>query len=384
MKNNTYIPSLHLPAFRVLCLLLIFLGFGISAIAQVETTHTVKAGETLFSISKQYDVSVDKLREWNNLSSDQLRVGQRLVVDRQEQSQENRIIHKVQPRETLFSISKQYGVSITEIKQWNSLQENALAVGQELTIYRPDRQQQNLPDSAGTSLVVNTPTRSNTYYTVKSGDTLYEIARDHNMTLSELKSLNDLTSNTIRIGQRLTVRKVSQAAPSVAESAEESTPQGAFVVHRVAQGTTLRDLLRRYNMTEAEFRALNPDISTSLRSGQRVTVLLPPSRNYQNPYLVQSNMKSLGQTPVTRYGPDESGTTTTSGELYNPGSLTAAHANIALGNVIFIRNPTNQKGIFVRINDRFTGEGLKLSQAALRALDLDPSASASVNMYQDQ
>lgn len=359
---------------------LLLVGLQAAAWAQ-QQTHTVRAGQTLFSIAKQYDVSVDQIREWNNLGDNELRVGQTLIVGRSQP--EDAISHTVQPQETLFSISKKYRVSITELKRWNNLETNSLKVGQELTVYPPDEQSATA-DTAQSSLVVNTPTRSNTYYTVKSGDTLYEIARTHNMTLDELKTLNGLTSNTIRVGQRLTVREQSQAAPSVAESSSESTPQGAFVVHTVQQGSSLQSLLNKFSMTEAEFRALNPDVSSSLQSGQQVTVLLPPSRSYSNPYTVQSNLKDLGQTLVASYDTSQVGATTTSGELYNPSQLTAAHSNIALGNVIFVRNPRTNKGIYVRINDRFSGDGLKLSDAALRSLDLMGNSNTTVNMYQDQ
>lgn len=359
---------------------LLLVGLQAAAWAQ-QQTHTVSAGQTLFSIAKQYDVSVDQIREWNNLGDNELRVGQTLIVGRSQP--EDAISHTVQPQETLFSISKKYRVSITELKRWNNLETNSLKVGQELTVYPPDEQSATA-DTAQSSLVVNTPTRSNTYYTVKSGDTLYEIARAHNMTLDELKTLNGLTSNTIRVGQRLTVREQGQAAPSVAESSSESTPQGAFVVHTVKQGSSLQSLLNKFSMTEAEFRALNPDVSSSLQSGQQVTVLLPPSRSYSNPYTVQSNLKDLGQTLVVSYDTSQVGATTTSGELYNPSQLTAAHSNITLGNVIFVRNPRTNKGIYVRINDRFSGDGLKLSDAAMRSLDLMGNSNTTVNMYQDQ
>ncbi|MFH5831432.1 LysM peptidoglycan-binding domain-containing protein [Halalkalibaculum sp. DA384] len=375
--------SIH-TLFKAGLILVLLLGWHSAAQAQGQQTHTVRAGETLFNISKQYDVSVQQLREWNDLQNDELRVGQTLVVGQPSgEPPTDTITHEVQPRETLFSISKQYQVTIPELKRWNDLSGNDLEIGRELTIYPSESPSGALPDTAGRSLVVNTPASSNTYYTVKSGDSLYKIAREHNMTIDELKSLNDLTSNTIRVGQQLTVRKVGQAAPSVAENIENSTPQGAFVVHTVESGSTLQSLLNRFDMTEPEFRALNPDIS-SIQSGQQVTVLLPPSRSHPNPYSVKSNLKNLGQTLVSVYSENQIGTTTTSGELYNPDELTAAHSNIALGNVIFVQNPGNSKGIYVRINDRFSGEGLRLSHAALQALELNTSGNATVNMFQDQ
>lgn len=379
--NNSFIRGCKI----ALLFMVLLLGWQYAALAQSQQTHTVKAGETLFHISKQYNVSVQQLRAWNNLSGNELNVGQTLVVGKAggEQQTGNAITHKVQPRETLFSISKQYRVSISELKRWNNLSGNDLNIGQQLKIYPPKEQPGSTQNNTQGSLVVDTPTRNNTYYTVKSGDSLYKIAKEHGMTIEELKSLNDLTSNTIRVGQRLTVRKVGQAAPSVAQNSEESTPQGAFVVHTVSSGSSLQAILNKFDMTEAEFRALNPDIS-SVQSGQKVTVLLPPSRSYQNPYTVQSNLKDLGKTAVSVYSDNQVGTTTTSGELYNPNQLTAAHSNIALGNVIFIQNPANKKGIYVRINDRFSGNGLKLSCAAVQSLELNASSNATVNMFQDQ
>lgn len=362
------------------------LGFSMISHGQARQTHTVQAGETLFSISRQYDVPVDSLRAWNDFDENSLSVGQSIVVGQATQATGNRAeggtTHTVERQETLFSISKQYGVTISELKQWNNLSNNNLEVGQQLTIYPPENQ--GASSQQNQTLVVNTPSRSNTYYTVKSGDTLYEIAQQHAMTVNELKSLNDLSSNTIRIGQRLTVRKTTQAAPSVAENAEDSTPQGAFVVHRVQSGTTLNSLLNEYKMTEEEFRALNPDISSDVETGQNVTVLLPSSSSYSNPYKVNSGLKSLGQTPVSSYPSNQAGTTTTSGELYDPDQLTAAHSNIALGTVIFVKNPGSNKGVFVRINDRFSGNGLKLSSAVISTLELPTQGNATVNMYQNQ
>lgn len=341
-----------------------------------DTTHTVSTGETLFQIARQYEVTVADLREWNNLQDDQLTVGQTLRV---RPPLGEGITHTVEPRETLFSLSKQYGVSIAELKRWNNLEGNTLEAGQRLTVYPGD--------SAGSDPSRNSPAgystaRQNTYYVVKSGDSLYEIAREHNMSLEELKSLNDLTSNTIQVGQRLTVRQT--AAPPSISRGETSSPQGAFLSFQLERNSSLAGLLERFKMDTAEFRLLNPDLeSENFRSGQRVTVLAPPSRTYANPYRINSNLKSLGVTPVNRYSDSETGSTTTSGELYTPSELTAAHSSIALGSVIYIRNPRNLRGVFVRINDRTEADGIKISRSAWRALEID-TADPTVNIYQDQ
>lgn len=340
-----------------------------------DTTHTVRAGETLFQIARQYEVTVADLREWNGLQDDELTVGQTLRV---RPPLGEGVTHTVEPRETLFSISKRYGVSIAELKRWNNLEGNTLEVGQRLTVFPDDR----ASDPSGNSLVVDGSARQNTYYVVKSGDSLYEIAREHNMSVEELKSLNDLTSNTIQVGQRLTVRQT--AAPPSVRRGEASSPQGAFLSFQLERSRSLADLLERFEMDTAEFRLLNPDLeSENFRSGQRVTVLAPPSRTYANPYRINSNLKSLGLTPVNRYSDSETGNTTTNGELYTPSELTAAHSSIALGSVIYVRNPRNRRGVFVRVNDRTEGEGIKISRSAWQALEIG-TADPTLNIYQDQ
>lgn len=341
-----------------------------------DTTHTVRTGETLFQIARQYEVTVADLREWNDLRDDELTVGQTLRV---RPPLGEGITHTVEPRETLFSISKQYGVSIAELKRWNNLEGNTLEVGQRLTVYPGDSAGSAPTDN---SLVVKDPARQNTYYVVKSGDSLYEIAREHNMSVEELKSLNDLSSNTIQVGQRLTVRQT--AAPPSVRRGEASSPQGAFLSFQLERNRSLADLLERFEMDTAEFRLLNPDLeSERFRSGQRVTVLTPPSRTYANPYRINSDLKPLGLTPVTRYSESETGNTTTNGELYTPAELTAAHSSIALGTVIYVQNPRNRRGVFLRVNDRTESEGLKISRSAWQALEIG-AADPTVNIYQDQ
>lgn len=356
----------------ITCILLLL---SLTAFASAQSTkHTVESGETLYGIAQQYDVQVQQLKEWNGLQSNSLSLGQTLVI--RNSAPEDTVIHTVKAGETLFSISKRYNVSIAELKSWNNLTGNVLNVGQQLTIY-PSRS----TNAQQQSVNVDKETQDNTYYIVKSGDSLYGIARKHGMTVQALKILNDLSSNTIRVGQHLTVHAPS-VPPSIAESTE-SSPQGKFIAYKV-QGETLQELLKKFEMDENEFRALNPDLSSEgLRTGQQVTILAPPTKTYKNPYLTSAGLQDLGTTPALKYPPDAKGSPTTSGELYNPEALTAAHSNISLGSVIFVKNPENKKGIYVRINDRISGNGLKLSSAAWNLLQLSKN-NPTVTIYQNQ
>lgn len=292
--------------------------------------------------------------------------------------------YEVKKGDTLYSISRKLKVSISELKQWNNLSDNTISVGQVISYYRVEKQSEDLPDlPSSQSLIGDSAGDDNTYYTVKSGDNLYSISRAHNMTVDQLKGLNNLESDNIRVGQNLTVKKTS-VAPSISRFAEASSPQGTFTLYEINRGEKLNDILQKFRMKEVELQQLNPQVKlNNLVSGQEITVLLPPSRNYPNPYMQKANMQDLGSVAVTKYQASDTGTATTNGELYDPQGLTGAHSNIALGSVIFVENSSNGNGLYIRITDRITGSGLKLSDAAFRALELGNSERPAVKIYTD-
>lgn len=384
--------------FFLISSIIILIFFGISTTAQAQQTeqeHVVKQGETLFSISKMYDITVGELRDWNNLESNSLRTGQVLIIaPHADDSADERIMHKVQPGESLFGISRQYNVTIAEIQEWNNLEETSVEEGTELVIYPQNAPEESQPsideleqmdEEERTSIVkrYSESAAESETYTVKSGDTLYQIARRHDMTVDELRQINDLQNDVLRVGQQITVRKL-QTAPSIAQGAENSTPQGKFATYRVQGNENTASILNKFKMSRSELEALNPGINTAnISSGQQITVLLPPVRNYENPYRPNANLEDLGTVPVMSYREKDKATPTTSGELYNPEQLSAAHSNMALGNIIFIENPSNGRGILVRVNDRHSGDGLKLSQKAFEMLGFSSIEQPAVTIYLD-
>jgi membrane-bound lytic murein transglycosylase D len=113
--------------------------------------HTVAAGQTLYSIAKQYGISVGELRQWNNLTeADSLRIGQKLIVNEQEaesgtasntgpsptQAAETVIEYQVQPGDTLYKISKAHGVTVEQLMDWNGKIAPSVSIGEKLKIKR--------------------------------------------------------------------------------------------------------------------------------------------------------------------------------------------------------------------------------------------------------
>jgi LysM repeat protein len=151
--------------------------FNKSNVASNTTTpggvHIVKEKETLYSISRMYDVSIDDVKEWNNMTSNSLSLGQELIIKKmntQPVTTEKATItpvmttqkgvHQVAPKETMFSISKQYNVSIDEIRKWNNLDGNDLKVGQ-LIFVAPPKNQEAVVTSPSPAVVATAPVIKN-------------------------------------------------------------------------------------------------------------------------------------------------------------------------------------------------------------------------------
>ncbi|NJL13804.1 MAG: LysM peptidoglycan-binding domain-containing protein [Microscillaceae bacterium] len=95
--------------------------------------YTVRPGDTLFAIAQRYQTSVERLRQINQLTTDQLKPGQVLQVKVEEAALDT-IRHRVLAGESLYSIARKYGLSVTELKQLNPLASSNLRIGQELTV----------------------------------------------------------------------------------------------------------------------------------------------------------------------------------------------------------------------------------------------------------
>ena len=97
----------------------------------------------MFSISKMYGVTVDEIKQWNNLTDNALSIGQQIVVKKASSPSvattpsapvNKKGVHTVGSKETMFSISRQYGITVQQLKDWNKLEGNEISIGQELVV----------------------------------------------------------------------------------------------------------------------------------------------------------------------------------------------------------------------------------------------------------
>jgi len=125
-------------------------------------------------------------------------------------------IHKVQPKETLFSISKLYNISVDDIKAWNYMKDNSISVGQDLRVKRPASFTESTQSSTTTSPVTTTAvnTSGKNTHTVAAGETMYSISRQYNVSVDQIKLWNSLQATELKIGQVLTIKPAAAASTS--------------------------------------------------------------------------------------------------------------------------------------------------------------------------
>ena len=161
------------------------------------TTYVVKKGDTLYSISKMYDIPLNELKLYNNINSDNLSVGQQIKIPESKSiitPSEDEVINEgsvyvVQKGDTLYSISKKFNVTIDDIKNNNSLISDILSIGMNLLI----------PNSGSLGDII--------VHKVISGDSLWSLANKYNTTIDDIKKLNNLVSDLLIVGQELQVKR---------------------------------------------------------------------------------------------------------------------------------------------------------------------------------
>lgn len=146
-----------------------------------ESTYIVAQGDTLYSIAKKYNTTVNDLKELNKLNTNNLTIGQKIKIPETNSSQtpETEAYYKVISGDTLYSIAKKFNTTVDNLKELNNLKTNLISIGMPLKI------------------------TGNKTHQVVSGDSLYSIARKYNTTVDNLKKINNLKTNLIHVGDIL-------------------------------------------------------------------------------------------------------------------------------------------------------------------------------------
>jgi len=284
--------------------------------------HKVQPGETLYSISKKYGLSVEELKRLNNMTTSELSVGDNLIVGSVAQpvtSSDNKIeeepkveqhfdttFHVVQEDEDLYMIAKMYKTSIVNLLAINRMSSQKVYVGQKVIITLPEQPATPTAKSATTptspskttssfddpdKIVIKkttavqpaTPPKTETpkttppkaesgkeiYHTVQAKETMFSISKLYNIPIASLREWNKLTSDALSIGQKLIVGFNNTEAPKP-QPEVINTDEAQY--HTVQPGETLYAISKKYNISVVKIVELNSLKDNNIKSGQKLRV----------------------------------------------------------------------------------------------------------------
>lgn len=230
----------------------LFMGHSVFA-----ADYTVRSGDSLWSISKTYGIGIVDIKRDNNLTGDIIYVNQILKLN-------NYVSYTVQSGDCLWSISQTFGVSIDDIRRINGLTSDTLYVGQQL----------KLSGRIG--------------YAVKAGDVLWSVAYSHNVSLQQLIKVNNLKSNTINVGQVLLLPAPTKSAPAPAPAptpvpAPKAQPVLTWpdVTYIVQQGDTADSISKKFGVSSSDIMKYNYMTQNDwFNAGQKIAITGYAPRQY--------------------------------------------------------------------------------------------------------
>lgn len=305
--------------------------------------HRVEEKETLYSLSRRYNVPINQIVENNAPSEFGLEIGQIIRVpllkkaskEQKAEVKRQQNVHVVKPKETMFSISKMYSVSIEDIRKWNNLDGNVLDIGQELVIENSGTKNDTTPQ-------IKAPAKRGVTHVVKPGETLYAISRTFNVTIDQLRTWNDLLSNDISIGQELFVSR-----PAIITAPDDRPLVLQEPVSKETVGATIGDTPEK-NKLPGEGQS-----NSSVNADKNVPVETAPEK---------------GTTTFAEVSEDGLAELIEGSE--NTRKYLALHRTAKIGTIMRVRNEMNDQEVFVRVLGRLPDTGvnenvlIKISKSA--------------------
>lgn len=311
---------------------------GVSA----QNSHTVVKGDNPYNIAKKYGITVDELLKLNPKFKDgKLAIGDVVTVKAEKtapvskpavaekaksnhsSAQAGKII--LQPKQTIYGITKQYHISETDLRKLNPELDTHMKIGDEIilpldSIKKYGGDQQTAPVAAVTPKQTETHTETSSpaaaegeTYVIQSKDNYYRITKQFGISQQELYTLNPgLEEKGLKPGETIKVKKVKTDTASVSEPVNPKTKIDSgndrsttaastavvddYVTYTVQQGDTVFSIVNKFGISIDELIALNPDLSKGLKAGMVLKI------KKQDPAYVKKNGDALSVVLMLPFG----------------------------------------------------------------------------------
>lgn len=243
---------------RVVFLFSLIFFFSLPVKSQIK--HVVAKGETVFQIAKKYEVTPFDIYRLNPDAKNGVQENTTLLIPKATSGKG--VIHVVGEKETLFGISKKYNISVSDLETWNKATlQNGLKKGQEIFVSKPSAADLK---SVPTPFVTKPKAVSNaTTHLVEAKETKYGIATKYGLTVTELEQLNPHIVGGLNVGQTVVLKPGVQV---------KKTTNVTLVDYEVQPKETLYSLSKKFDIAQADLITLNPDLQDGLKIGMILKV----------------------------------------------------------------------------------------------------------------
>lgn len=252
-------------------------------------THTVKSGDSLWSIAQKYNTTVSNLKSINSLSSDVIIPKQKINTSKSSKpnsttsksnsnsnNSSSKSNYTVKAGDTLSGIAAKNKISLSNLMKWNNLDTTLIFPGNVLVVSKNGTSSSSSSTSGktGSSSSSNSSSSGSTStYTVKSGDTLSHIASRNGVSVANLKKWNSLSSDLIRVGQKLSIKGGSSSGSSASSGSSSNAGSASSTkVYTVKSGDSLSRIASQNGVTVANLKSWNNLKSDLIYIGQKLSI----------------------------------------------------------------------------------------------------------------
>ncbi|EME7220410.1 muramidase-2 [Enterococcus sp. 3G1_DIV0629] len=260
------------------------------------TKYTVKAGDSVWSVSNKYGITMAQLIQWNNIQNNFIYPGQQLTVSNSGStnsassntgssantnnsssantgSSSSQGTYTVKAGESVWSVANKNGITMNQLIEWNNIKNNFIYPGQQLIVKGGNSTNTNTgsttsaakPNTPNTSATTSTSSSGNTMYTVKAGESVWSVANKHHITMDQLIEWNNIKNNFIYPGQQVIVKKGSS------QTTNQQSPAGSKT-YTVKSGESVWGVADSHGITMSQLIEWNNIKNNFIYPGQTLIV----------------------------------------------------------------------------------------------------------------